>query len=244
MFGWGRRIKRAVHEAFGSDKYSRFAANDLDRKLRRYLDHRGGFFIEAGANDGRSQTNTYLFERFLGWRGLLVEAVPELAEAARRNRPKAIVVNAALVADPSVKEVTMKVANLMSIVKGAHGAGAAEDAYMKTAVDAQGGVGAIQVRELRVPARTLTSILEEIRPPCIDLFSLDVEGYEVEVLKGLDLARFRPRYILVESDAVANVEALLSATYERVEQLSYHDYLYASSDAAPAQAADAPGGRS
>jgi FkbM family methyltransferase len=228
MFGWGRRIKRAVHEALGSDKYSRFALNDLDRKLRKYCDHRGGFFIEAGANDGRSQSNTYWLERFRGWRGLLVEGVPELAAAARRNRPRATVVNAALVADASVKEVTMKTANLMSIVKGARGSDASDEAHVRSGAEVQRGV---EVREIRVPARTLTSILDELRPSRIDLFSLDVEGYELEVLKGLDLARHRPRYILVETAQIEKVDALLGGAYERVDQLSVHDHLYASREA-------------
>lgn len=34
--------------------------------------------------------------------------------------------------------------------------------------------------------------------PEIDLLSLDVEGYEPEVLEGLDLHRHAPRYMLIE----------------------------------------------
>jgi FkbM family methyltransferase len=223
VFGWGRRIKRAVHEALGSDRHSRFALNDLDRKLLAYCDGRDGFFIEAGANDGLSQSNTYWLERFRGWRGLLVEGVPELAAAARRNRPRATVVNAALVGDPSVTEVTMRTANLMSIVKGARGSEASDDAHVRSGAAVQPGA---EVREIRVPARTLTSILDELRPPRIDLFSLDVEGYELEVLRGLDLARHRPRWILVETAQAERVDALLGGAYERVALLSEHDHLY------------------
>jgi len=223
-------MKRALHEAFGSDKYSRFAINDLDVKLRKYCDQRGGYFIESGANDGLNQSNTYWLERFRGWRGLLVEGVPELAAAARKNRPKATVVHAALVADPSVKEVTMKTANLMSIVKGARGSDGSDDAHVKSGAAVQPGVA---VREVRVPARTLGSILDEVGAPAVDLFSLDVEGYELEVLKGLDLSRQGPRFLLVETAKPEDVDALLGALYDRVDQLSFHDYLYARRDAAP-----------
>jgi FkbM family methyltransferase len=229
MFGWGTRIKRVVHEAFGSDRYSRYAINDLDRKLRRYLDVRGGYFIEAGANDGLSQSNTYWFERFRGWRGLLVEGVPELAAAARRNRPKATVVNAALVADASTTYVTMKNVNLTSIVRGARGSDAEDEAYARKGAASQDGVA---VRDVEVPARTLTSILDEVRPPRIDLLSLDVEGYEVEALKGLDLSRYRPRYLLVEAYALADVDSVLAGAYERIEQMSELDQLYRSRDVA------------
>ena len=47
-------------------------------------------------------------------------------------------------------------------------------------------------------ARTLTSILDECKVDRIDFFSLDVEGYELNVLKGLDMKKYRPFFILIE----------------------------------------------
>jgi FkbM family methyltransferase len=221
------RFKRKVAEAFGNDRYSRFALNDLDRKLRMYLDFRGGFFIEAGANDGLRQSNTYWLERFRAWRGGLIEGIPELAQACRRNRPKAMVYNAALVGDDRVREVTMKTAGLMSIVVGAFGSEPADLAHVERGVAVQGGPDSVSVREVRVPARTLTAILSELGAGSIDLLSLDVEGFELEALRGLDLERFRPRFVLVEARSVAEVDELLAHHYRRIDQLSYHDYLYA-----------------
>ena len=53
--------------------------------------------------------------------------------------------------------------------------------------------------------RTLDDILEQAEAPMpIDFVSIDVEGHEVEVLSGFDLARWRPRLILVE-DHVTNL---------------------------------------
>src|SRR5262245_53916520 len=106
---FGRFVRRLA-ETVGSDRYSHVALNDLDRKLARYLDYHDGFFVEAGANDGIRQSNTYWFERFRGWRGILVEGVPELVAAARRNRPGARVFEAALVANDSIRSVKMKTA--------------------------------------------------------------------------------------------------------------------------------------
>jgi hypothetical protein len=51
----------------------RFALDNLDVKLERYLDFDGGTFVEAGANDGVAQSNTLYFEWRRGWRGLLIE---------------------------------------------------------------------------------------------------------------------------------------------------------------------------
>ena len=68
-----------------------------------------------------------------------------------------------------------------------------------------------------------------MRPPVVDLFSLDVEGYELEVLRGLDLSRMRPRYLLVEClDQAhrAGIEHFLGGHYEFVEALTDRDMLF------------------
>jgi hypothetical protein len=87
------------------------------------------------------------------------------------------------------------------------------------------------VFEFRAPARTLNSILREARSPNqIDLLSLDVEGGELEVLKGLDHAEYRFKFIVIE---IRNFESmnsyLISHGYQMVEKLTTHDYLYADS---------------
>ncbi|HVU25132.1 MAG TPA: FkbM family methyltransferase, partial [Opitutus sp.] len=144
------RWRRRLFEAAGSARYSRLALDDLDRKLEAHLDSDGGFFVEAGANDGLEQSNTYYLERFRGWRGLLVEGMPELAARCRKNRPRAIVEEAALVAEAAPgATVEMRYAGLMSAVADAMG-----DA---TAAHVQRGLAVQQIARsyaARVPART------------------------------------------------------------------------------------------
>jgi FkbM family methyltransferase len=218
--------RRRLFERLGSYRYSRPAALGIDRALERHLDFDGGFFIEAGANDGVNFSNTYWFERARGWTGLLVEGIPELARRCERNRPGSVVRNCALVAaghpEPFVR---MHYSNLQSIVEGA--------AHVEQGLRSQ---GERRTYAVDVPARTITSLLDELRPPRIDLFVLDVEGYEAQALRGLDLERHRPRYILVEAldlDAgKREIDALLCDLYEQVEAVTPHDFLYRLSEAA------------
>ena len=81
------------------------------------------------------------------------------------------------------------------------------------------------VTEVSVPASRLSTLLDAQNMPQIDLFSLDVEGYEAEVLKGLDLTRHKPRFILVETKDIAGVLNVLKQQYTILDQLSFHDYL-------------------
>ena len=201
-----------------------FALNELDLKLRKVITFDEGFFVEAGANDGVAQSNTLYFERYAGWRGLLIEPIPALAAHCKINRPACAVENCALIPFGYVSDtIDMHYCNLMSLVKGARGSEEADQAHIKAGLDVQPGVGSYQ---LTVPARPLSEVLVKHRIDQIDLLSLDVEGYELEVLHGLDLARHRPRYNVIETARVDKIDAHLLPLYRRLDMLSCHDYLY------------------
>ena len=215
-----------MHELAGSDRWSHLALNELDHKLKKYLDFDNGTFIEAGGNDGLSQSNTYWFERFRGWRGILVEAVPDQARLCAANRPRADVVNAALVADEETKSVRIKAARLMAFIPGTRPADE-EAVHLRNAMEVQ---HLTDVPEIDVPAMTLSSLLEARGNPDVDFFSLDVEGYEVPVLQGMDPERHRPRLILVETKDLDGVLQALKGHYQPIDQLSHHDHLLRAKD--------------
>ena len=200
-----------------------FGLKGLDLKLLPWLDFRDGFFIEAGANNGVKFSNTLLFERFHNWRGLLIEPIPDLADQCRKSRPKCIVENCALVAaDSAQREVVMRYANMMSIVKGAMQSEAGDLDHIKKGCAMQ----QIESYEITVPARPLSEVLDRHGVTKVDFFSLDVEGYELEALKGLDFARHAPRFLLVECRDRAIIENFLAPRYENVAELSHHDVLF------------------
>jgi len=215
------RWRRRACEAVGSSRYSRPALDELDRKLERHLDRDGGYFVEAGANDGFTQSNTYYFERCRGWRGVLVEGIPALAAECRRNRPAAVVVEAALVSAAAPGQtVTMHYSGLMSAVENALGSTEATAEHIQRGLAVQSLAATYAVA---VPARTLTEVLAENCPGQeIDLLSLDVEGMEADVLRGLDFARFAPRFLCVETRNRGELEPLLAVRYRVVETLVDH----------------------
>lgn len=222
------RTCRGTLEARGRTLLSRPALHGMDRALDALIDRDGGFFVEAGAHDGYTQSNTYYLERFRGWRGLLVEPMREMAAEARRNRPGSTVIECALVPlDHHSRHLEMEFGDLFSTV-----ASSRSDAGSWV----RGGLllGWRDPRTERVSARALSELIDEAGSPEIDLLSLDVEGFEPQALRGLDLARHAPRWILVEMhDLNAGRAALTEVLGERyIEhgQLSPLDVLYRRAD--------------
>jgi FkbM family methyltransferase len=218
------RQRRLRAERHGSERYSRPAAHDMDAKLQRLLPDTG-FFVEAGAYDGYTESNTYYLERFRGWTGVLVEPVHEYYRRALRERPRSAVVHCALVPpEQAGEQIRIRHAGTMSIVEGARGSDGKDEAYLASALlFAEDGYDAW------APGRTLSDVLDELNVPEVDLLSLDLEGFESRALEGLDLERHRPRHILVEVQDESNLRAVadrLGAWYGSPAQTSPRDALF------------------
>ena len=197
--------------------------NQLDKKLIKYLPSQPGFFIEAGANDGIKQSNTFYLEKRRNWTGLLIEPVPQLAKKCRNNRKKSKVFETVLVPfDRSGSSVEMLNLDLMSMVTGEHGSSLNQEEHQRSAELVQGIKGSPVVAH----GIALSDLLEQLGNPHIDFFSLDVEGFELEVLKGLDFERHRPSFILVETRNEEELTKRLCEHYELIDRLSHHDLLF------------------
>ena len=200
-----------------------FSLNELDSQLLRYLNYDHGFFIEAGANDGISQSNTLYFEKYKKWGGILIEPIPDLAKKCVVNRPNCIVENSALVPfDFNDDFIEMRYSNLMSLVKGAMKSEEEELKHVNKGCAIQG----VESYEVKVPANSLSNILKKHGVETIDLFSLDVEGFELSVLKGIDFDRHHPKWMLIESRYEYEIESFLNSIYEPICKLSHHDVLF------------------
>ncbi len=218
------RIARHAREIRGDYSRSHPANHAMDLRLDERFGHRrNGFFVEAGACDGFYESNTYFLERARGWSGLLIEPTPVFARAARRARGGSRVVECALVPDGFAEDfVALRFGGSMTVI---------EDESAHAWVSAvKEGIALDQPEHVyRAPARTLSQVLDEIGAREVDLLSLDVEGYEAQVLDGLDFARHAPRFMLVEVDQRAPralVEERVAEHYLPVDELSPHDILY------------------
>jgi FkbM family methyltransferase len=117
----------------------------------------------------------------------------------------------------------MHACKLMSLVKGARKSEAADQEHVRRALEIH---HLKRAETIQVPARTLTDVLASHGITRIDFFSLDVEGYELSVLQGLDFAKHRPTFLLVEATFRREIEEFLRPWYEPVAELSHHDLLF------------------
>ena len=173
----------------------------LDRKLIPLVSAASPTFLEFGANDGLQQSNTYVLERDHGWSGVLVEPVLDFAAECARNRPLADVICAA-VGRPE------RAGHLMQF----------DDQDLMTR-QGSGRHHAVAV--------TMSSLLDAMLDGDVGLVVIDVEGFELDALAGLDLGRHRPEFMLIETSAPAEVASLLDGSYGAPTQLSHHDFLFA-----------------
>ncbi len=210
-----------------SKKY--YGLHDLDKKLEAYIDFDRGFYVELGANDGVAQSNTLYFEKERGWRGILIEPILHNFLKCKNNRSNEnVMFCAACVSQEYTDEyVRLTYANLMTVPHGVESDIADPAAHAESGrIYLQAGESTVEVM---APARTLTSMLDEAKAPFeMDLLSLDVEGAELEVLKGLDHARYKFRYILVECRDQSALDPILDKWgYTLIDKFTQHDYLYA-----------------
>jgi FkbM family methyltransferase len=205
-----------------------FGLNDLDAKLARYIDYENGFFIELGANDGVSQSNTLHFEIHKGWSGILIEPTPHNFLECLKNRggKNKIFCNACVSFEYKEKFVEIAYSNLMSTPMGLDSD--IRDPFLNALTGKQFLAASEDVFIFGAVARNLNSILiESNAPKTIDLLSLDVEGAELEVLKGIDHREFSFKFICVECRDIQRMENYLKKlNYVLIEKLTEHDYLF------------------
>ena len=165
--------------------YNFYSQNFEDVLLARcFADQSIGFYIDVGAQHEEADSVTrYFYER--GWNGINIEPVSEFAETFEcRDRDKTVCCAA------GSQEVTMPMS--VSLASGLSSFDKVNTAKTKA-------MGLIAETRL-IKIRTLNSILCDlgISQTSFEFLKVDVEGFELEVIKGIDLNRFRPRIILCE----------------------------------------------
>jgi FkbM family methyltransferase len=196
---------------------------------------RGGFFVEVGASDGLTWSNTHLLETAFGWTGVLVEPNPQHRSVLPTNR--ACRIHYGCVGPRTGEEVEFWATHepeLSGIARYAE-----QDDHAATRHK--------HIAHL-VTTISLNDLLHECAAPtAIDYISLDTEGSELDILSTFDFDRYDVRLWTIEHGFTRNeakIDALMrSHGYKRIlPEWSLFDAWYARSQHAPAKrVGSAPG---
>tara|TARA_B100000767_G_C19751239_1_gene530888 strand:+ start:1438 stop:2136 length:699 start_codon:yes stop_codon:yes gene_type:complete len=204
-----------------------YGKNNLDIQLEKYLNFSNGFFIELGAHDGITQSNTYYYEKKSNWRGILIEPTPKLFKICKKNRSQknSFFCNACVGFDYKKKDVKLIYSNLKTT-----SVDLTSNLYRKKHLADPELNFFEKQKNFKAKAKTLNSILLESNAPnIIDFFSLDVEGAEFEVLNGIDYNQFNFRYIIIETNEFNKLKKFLNnKKYQFIKKFNFNDYLFRS----------------
>lgn len=166
-----------------------YSQNGEDELLWRIFGNQtSGFFLDIGAHDGRTLSNTLAFEKH-GWNGVCVEPNALAYEDLITNRPHTICIQAACGERYNASAPFW----------------ATPDGYCSTLnsdwLPVFGRVfGRAEWKQDKTIVLTIDQILEQQENmTSLDLLSVDTEGTELDVLRGMDTRRWRPRIIIVEA---------------------------------------------
>ena len=158
--------------------YSQFGQ---DRLIAALFDHkRGGTFIEIGAYDGETFSNAAMLERSYGWRGICIEPLPGAFARLQHSR-KAICVNAP--AGSTAGKLRFEaIDGHGAMLSGATGT-------RPTAHDARIGREqrhhGFERQMIEVDKVRAADLLRQHDMRRVDFASIDVEGAELDCLRGL-----------------------------------------------------------
>lgn len=172
------KIERSYSQS-GEDKILRHLFNACQKETIEYLD--------IGANHPVVSNNTFLFYR-TGSRGVCVEPNPKFSDLIRRYRPNDICLDIGLGRD-AVTEADFYVMSAHTL-----------STFSKFDAEELERSGNYSIESvLRIPLRSMNSVVEEYFAEPPDLVSIDAEGLSEDIINSFDFGRCRPFCFCVET---------------------------------------------
>jgi FkbM family methyltransferase len=192
----------------------------VDQVLREYYpnyDYKGIFF-DVGAFEPIRISNSYHFEKN-GWNVYCFEANPDnmpLLKSERQN-----VFNYAI-SNEDKDSITFNVVMASGWTAGYSAINISED-YKRIC-----GWNPQSVKQVNVVQKTLNTIITTEIPNIvnIDIMSIDIEGGELDCLRGLDLVKYDPKVLVVENvtNDISIENYLKIFGYKLDKQIAYNQY--------------------
>jgi len=154
-----------------------------------------GIFVDIGAYDGITYSNTFFLETKLGWTGLAVEPIPHVYDKLKQNRSCETVNGCVGIRDEKLPfRIVDGYAEMLS---GLIDQFAPVHLYrIDRELRRYGG----SYRDMEAGCYSINTLLEKHGLYDIDYLSIDVEGGELSIIEGFDFQRFRVTVIGIENN--------------------------------------------
>lgn len=154
-----------------------------------------GFFLDIGAHNGVTYSNSCFFEKSLGWTGICVEPIPDVFAELKKNR-QCILENACITATDGEVKFT-RITGYSEMLSGI------TDQYderhlsrIEKELKEAGGTK----EEITVQGKSISTLIKQHNVTQIDFCSIDTEGNEMPILKSFPFHLIKPRVFLIENN--------------------------------------------
>ncbi|WP_417897199.1 FkbM family methyltransferase [Bacillus haimaensis] len=183
-----------------------------------------GFFVDIGAHDGISFSNSYFFEKHKNWSGICVEPLTDVFNLLKKNRA-CICIEGAIYIENSYADFRQ----LSGPLEMLSGLVTEYDKRHIKRINRQSENTGSESKIIKVKTFTLQSILDKFNVTHIDLLSIDTEGAELATLKSIDFTKVRVECIAVENNYQDKIveEFLNNLGFSIIKKLEFEDiYLH------------------
>jgi FkbM family methyltransferase len=153
------------------------------------------FFVDVGAHDGITFSNTYLFEKKYNWRGMCIEPNPNVFVELKSNR-NCLIENIAVSSEiGSSNFIAIEGhSNMLSGIESNY-----SKKHLKRVANEVKSYGQ-KAETLIVKTNTLKNLFEKHGITRVSFLSIDTEGSELEVLKSIDFNSVEIDFIVIENN--------------------------------------------
>jgi len=208
------KIKNYNLDDYYSDDYSTksYSQEGEDMILRRFFEkQKTGFYVDVGAHHPFRFSNTYCLYK-QGWQGINIDAMPGGMSVFRQFRKRDINIESG---------VALNDAQFCYFVFKEKALNTFDENIAQQYISAGYEISS----RLQIRARPLADLLNEYLPfgQRIDLLSVDVEGFDLDVLKSNNWQLFRPRVVITEELKAVSGEKS-NTVCEFLTNVGYHEF--------------------
>jgi FkbM family methyltransferase len=194
-------IKKKLNRFRSPNSQDSFAQGGEDILLSNFFFNRGkGFYVDVGAHHPQLFSNTYYFY-LKGWSGINIDAMPNSMNLFRQTRPNDI--NLEIAISDSEEELAFYL-----LKEPAFNSFSLEHAIKWKQFNKNWEIE----RTVKLKTQKLSDVLDKHLPPNqnIDFLSVDVEDFDLRVLRSNNWNKYRPDFVLVECDDILNLAEVSS----------------------------------